>query len=111
MTRITQEARFRQQMMQYLQHHSAEETARRYRVSRKIAVATNFKGKGIGYALMKFAEEYAASHGKGGLTLITHVVNLRGQALYAKCGFERIGIHGATGQIFYIQRFRDPDFC
>lgn len=35
MKRITQEARFRQQMMQYLQHHSAEETARRYRVSRK----------------------------------------------------------------------------
>lgn len=35
MKRITQEARFRQQMMQYLQHHSAEETARRYRLSRK----------------------------------------------------------------------------
>ena len=35
MKRITQEARFRQQMMQYLQQHSAEETARRYRVSRK----------------------------------------------------------------------------
>lgn len=35
MKRITQEALFRQQMMQYLQQHSAEETAKRYRVSRK----------------------------------------------------------------------------
>ena len=35
MKRITQEARFRQQMMQYLQQHSAEETARQYRLSRK----------------------------------------------------------------------------
>ena len=75
-----------------------------------IAVASSVKGKGIGYALMQYAEEYAAAHGKGGLTLITHVANIRGQALYAKCGFDRVGIHGPTGQIFYIKRFKDPDY-
>lgn len=76
-----------------------------------IAVAADAKGKGVGYALMKHAEEYAMAHGKGGITLVTHVANLRGQALYAKCGYERVGIHGASGQIFYMKRFQDPNFC
>ena len=35
MKRITQDAHFRQRMMQYLEHHGVEETANHYRVSRK----------------------------------------------------------------------------
>lgn len=74
-----------------------------------IAVASNSKGKGVGYALMQHAEQYAMAHGKGGITLITHVANIRGQALYGKCGYERVGIHGSTGQIFYLKRFPDQN--
>ena len=75
-----------------------------------IAVAEHMKGKGIGYQLMTYAENYAKSKNKGGITLITHVANLRGQSLYEKCGFSKIGIHGASGEIFYLKRFKDENY-
>ena len=68
------------------------------------------KGKGIGYQLMTYAEDYAKSKNKGGISLITYVANLRGQSLYEKCGFNKIGIHAASGEIFYLKRFRDKNY-
>jgi ribosomal protein S18 acetylase RimI-like enzyme len=69
-----------------------------------IAVHEGYKGKGLGGMLMRFAIGYARDAGKGGVLLTTHVANLRGQALYEKTGFERMGIH-TSGEILYFLRF------
>ena len=74
-----------------------------------IAVNENYKGRGIGFKLMKYAEEYSVNHKKGGIVLTTHTANIRGQSLYEKCGFEKIGIHGASGEFFYMKKFPDTD--
>jgi ribosomal protein S18 acetylase RimI-like enzyme len=69
-----------------------------------IAVAEEYKGKQLGRSLMQIAQEYAIAQGKGGILLTTHIANLRGQALYEKCGYERMGIH-TSGEILYMLRF------
>lgn len=69
-----------------------------------IAVSDDYKGKHLGRKLMKTAEEYAQSQNNGGILLTTHIANLRGQALYEHCGYERMGIHN-TGEILYLLRF------
>ena len=75
-----------------------------------IAVAENHKGEGIGYKLMTYAMDYAQEQGKGGIMLTTHIANVRGQSLYEKSGFEKIGTHGASGELFYLKRFTDKNY-
>ena len=69
-----------------------------------IAVAEAYKGKHLGRILMQTAKEYAMAQGKGGILLTTHVANLRGQGLYERSGYERLGIH-TSGEILYLLRF------
>ena len=69
-----------------------------------IAVAEDYKGKGLGRKLLDIAHKYARDHGKGAVMLTTHVANLRAQALYERYGYERIGIH-TSGEILYAYRF------
>jgi ribosomal protein S18 acetylase RimI-like enzyme len=69
-----------------------------------IAVADDYKGRNLGRKLMQTAYEYALSQNKGGILLTTHVANVRGQGLYERCGYERIGIHN-SGEILYMLSF------
>lgn len=69
-----------------------------------IAVAEDWKGRGLGKALMEKAREHAISKGKGGILLTTHIANIRGQALYSRCGYERLGIH-TGGEVLFLLRF------
>jgi len=70
-----------------------------------IAVHDTIKGKGLGKKLMSHAEEYAKKHGKGGILLTTHLANLRGQVLYERSGYERLGIHNQFMELLYLRRF------
>jgi len=56
-----------------------------------ISIADDHQGKGLGKRMMAHAIVQARESGKGGILLTTHVSNYRGQALYARCGFEKIG--------------------
>ena len=69
-----------------------------------IAVAEDWKGKHLGRDLMTKADEYARHNGKGGILLTTRHDNLRGQGLYERCGYERIGVH-TSGEFLYIKRY------
>jgi len=69
-----------------------------------IAVSEEWKGRHIGRDLMAQAETYAREHGKGGILLTTHTANLRGQSLYERCGYERLGMH-YSGEVLYLKRF------
>ena len=71
-----------------------------------IAVSDDVKGLHLGTRLMEFATKYAMERGKGGILLTTHQANLRGQMLYEKCGYERLGNH-YSGEVQYILRFDD----
>ena len=68
-----------------------------------IAVSEGLKGLGLGRKLMLYSIDYAREHLKGGILLTTHIANMRGQALYERVGFERMGIH-TTGEILYLIR-------
>lgn len=70
-----------------------------------IAVAEDYKGRGLGRALIHTAHEYARKQNKGAVMLTTHIANIRGQGLYERCGYERIGMH-ISGEILYIYRFK-----
>ncbi|QGQ98048.1 N-acetyltransferase [Paenibacillus psychroresistens] len=69
-----------------------------------IAVADSYQGMGLGWIMTSYALEFARSHGKGGVMLTTDRTNIRGQALYKKCGFEIIG-HDLTGEFLLIHRY------
>ena len=69
-----------------------------------IAVHEAYKGLGLGRRLIAHAVGRARSLGKGGVLLTTHVANLRGQSLYSRMGFERMGIH-TSGEVLYLLRF------
>jgi len=70
-----------------------------------IAVHENLKGRGLGKKLMHHAIEYAKKHNKGGILLTTHPSNIRAQVLYESVGFERLGVHGSSGETLYLIRF------
>ena len=74
-----------------------------------IAVREEYKGQHLGRRLVAFVQDYVRKLGKGGIQLTTHVPNIRGQGLYEAMGFEKIGTHGASGEFYYIYRFRDKD--
>ena len=69
-----------------------------------IGALEGYKGVGVGSAMMRFAIEYAKKMEKGGIMLTTHVANTRGQGLYEKYGFERLGT-ALTGELLYLLRF------
>jgi RimJ/RimL family protein N-acetyltransferase len=70
-----------------------------------IGIADDYQGKHLGRTLMKTASDYALSLNKGGIMLTTHLANVRGQGLYERCGYERIGMH-TSGEALYLLRFR-----
>jgi streptothricin acetyltransferase len=53
----------------------------------ELSVDTEFRGKGVGYALMTRAIEWAKGQGFPGLTLETQDNNVRACKFYEKCGF------------------------
>ena len=69
-----------------------------------IAVAEGYKGHHLGRKLIQCAIDRAKTTGKGGIWLTTHIANLRGQGLYERMGFQRMGIHN-SGEILYLLRF------
>lgn len=70
-----------------------------------IAVAEECKGRHLGRHLLAHAEQYARSLGKGGIFLTTHIANLRGQGLYGRCGYQRMGVH-SSGEYLYFLPFK-----
>jgi GNAT superfamily N-acetyltransferase len=56
-----------------------------------IAVEPNYRGQGVGRALMKRAIEWAKANGFPGIMLETQNNNVAGCCLYASCGFELRG--------------------
>ena len=71
-----------------------------------IAVSEDAKGRHVGTRLMAYAEEQARALGKGALLLTTHRANIRGQALYEKSGYTRIGVH-TSDEVLYIRYFEE----
>ena len=69
-----------------------------------IAVAEDCKGRHLGRALLAHAHEYARSLGAGGVLLTTAIANIRGQGLYERMGYERLGQH-SSGEYLYLLRF------
>ena len=69
-----------------------------------IAVAEDYKGKHLGRRLIDRAHAQALAMGAGGVLLTTAVSNLRGQGLYERMGYERLGTH-SSGEFLYIHRF------
>ena len=70
-----------------------------------IAVREDLKGRHLGKSLIQHAQDYALSNGKGGIQLTTAFANIRGQCLYEGMGFRRLGIHGQSGELYYLFRF------
>ena len=70
-----------------------------------IAVREELKGRRLGRKLIQFAQDYALEHGKGGIQLTTSLANIRGQCLYEAMGFRRMGIHGESGEWYYLFRY------
>lgn len=69
-----------------------------------ICVRDGYKGKHMGKRLMEKAREVAIEHHCGGITLMTHFANIRGQALYQKMGYEKLGQHNCGSEFIYILR-------
>ena len=69
-----------------------------------IAVRERFKGQHVGTRMLESVLDILKERGCGGLLLTTAQDNFRGQALYEKCGFERLGIH-TSGEFLYLRRF------
>ena len=55
-----------------------------------IAVDPGAQGRGLGRALMEFAEQEAARHGLNRMALVTHEVMTENQAIYARLGYVEI---------------------
>ena len=69
-----------------------------------IGITEEWKGKHLGRRLITTAREYCESIGCGGILLTTAQNNLRGQGLYERCGFEKLGVH-SSGEFQYLLRF------
>ena len=55
-----------------------------------IAVDPSAQGRGLGRALMKFAEQEATRRGLNRMALVTHEVMTENQAIYARLGYVEI---------------------
>ena len=69
-----------------------------------IAVRDGYKGKHMGKRLMDTARQCAIEHKCGGILLTTHFANIRGQGLYGKMGYERLGQHTCGSEFLYLLR-------
>lgn len=70
-----------------------------------IAVRDGYKGKHLGKRLLETARQCAMEHHCGGILLTTHFANTRGQGLYQKMGYERLGQHTCGSEFLYLLRF------
>ena len=66
-----------------------------------IGVSEQWKGRHLGRRLMSVAAEWAESVGAGGIMLTTAPENVRGQGLYERMGYERIGTYH-DGELLYL---------
>lgn len=55
-----------------------------------IAVDPSAQGRGLGRALMEFAEQEAASRGLNRMALVTHEAMTENQAIYARLGYVEV---------------------
>ncbi len=69
-----------------------------------IAVAEQWKGRHLGRRLIGAVREHCEKNGCGGILLTTAQNNFRGQGLYERCGFEKLGTYH-DGEILYCLRF------
>ena len=69
-----------------------------------VAVRDGWQGRGIGTGIVNAVFDEIRTEGRGGVLLRTAEQNLRGRALYEKCGFEQIGLH-SSGELLYLKRF------
>ena len=76
-----------------------KENWNKYGFIEDIRIKTQYKGCGIGKALMDKAKEWVAEKGLGGLTLETQNINVDACLFYEKCGF----IIGGMDHCFYKQ--------
>ena len=73
-----------------------------------IAVAENWQGKPLGRRLIGATKDWCLEKGRGGILLTTAQTNFRGQGLYERCGFEKLGVHH-SGEFLYLLRFDRED--
>ncbi len=66
-----------------------------------IGITEAWKGRHLGRRLMTAAKEWAQSVGAGGIRLTTAPENIRGQRLYERMGYERIGTYH-DGEFLYL---------
>jgi len=66
-----------------------------------IGIAEQWKGRHLGRRLITTAREWVESVGGGGICLTTAPENFRGQGLYQRMGFERIGT-ALDGEFLYL---------
>ncbi|MBQ8578285.1 MAG: GNAT family N-acetyltransferase [Clostridia bacterium] len=69
-----------------------------------IAVAEAWKGRHLGRRLIAAVREHCEENGCGGILLTTAQNNFRGQGLYERCGFEKLGVY-RDGEFLYLLRF------
>lgn len=69
-----------------------------------IGITEEWKGRHLGRRLMQTARDWCESVGAGGILLTTAVDNLRGQGLYERCGYEKLGQY-LDGEFLYLLRF------
>lgn len=62
-----------------------------------IAVDPSAQGRGLGRALMEFAEQEAARRGLSRMALVTHEVMTENQAIYARLGYLETGRRSEDG--------------
>jgi GNAT superfamily N-acetyltransferase len=62
-----------------------------------VAVHPGAQGRGLGRALMAFAEQEAARRGLRRLALVTHEVMTENQAIYARLGYTEVGRRAEDG--------------
>ncbi|MGP8001052.1 MAG: GNAT family N-acetyltransferase [Streptosporangiaceae bacterium] len=70
-----------------------------------IAVHPAAQGRGLGRALMSFAEQEAANRGLTRMTLVTHEVMTENQAIYARLGYTETERRAEDGyQRIYLEK-------
>ena len=69
-----------------------------------VAVREEWQGRHIGTTMIQTALADLERRGYGGLLLTTATSNFKGQALYEKCGFVRMGVH-TSGEYLYLHTF------
>jgi ribosomal protein S18 acetylase RimI-like enzyme len=62
-----------------------------------VAVHPDAQGRGLGRALMSFAEQEAARRGLTRMALVTHEVMTENQAIYARLGYAEVGRRAEDG--------------